>query len=430
MKARFFVLSLFLLPLLSLPASAATDTSAALSAQIEAVRREREALLEEQRKLQQELEKVTQESQNLGTAVKSLDTTRKKLASDIKVTQSRIASTDLNIKMLENNVSTTERQIDVHREALSRAIKTISAYDSRTIVLDLMAATNFSDLWRDRTELKELGVKLDQEVADLRDTKEVLTEEKEKKERAKREALSLARELNGQKTVVEENQKAKERLLAETKNKEALYQQLLSENLRRQKEFEEDLYRLESELRITLDPSLIPEPRRGVLSWPLQKIYVTNFFGAVSGYAKRIYASGSHNGVDLRASQGTPVLSMLSGVVEGTGNTDEIRGCGSYGGWILIKHGNGLTSVYAHLSSRIVQTGQSVRTGEVIGYSGGTPGVFGSGYSTGPHLHIGLFASQGVSVRQFTQSRNCKQAYVPVADIRAYLDPLAYLPSI
>jgi murein DD-endopeptidase MepM/ murein hydrolase activator NlpD len=411
------------------PASAATLPSAALSAQIEAVRREREALVEEQRKLQAELEKVTLEGQSLGTAVKSLDTTRKKISADIKVTQSKINSTELNIKMLENNVSTAEKQIDVHREALSRAIKTISAYDSRTLVLDLVAATNFSDLWRDRTQLKELGVKLDQEMANLRDTKVALTEEKEKKEQVKLKALSLARELTGQKGIVEENQKAKERLLAETKNKEALYQQLLSENLRRQKEFEEDLFRLESELRITLDPSLIPPPKLGLLAWPLGNVYITQKFGRTAG-AARLYASGSHNGVDFRAAQGTPVLAMYSGTIEGTGNTDEIRGCGSYGRWILIKHGNGLTSVYAHLSSSLVAAGQTVKTGDVIGYSGGMPGVFGSGYSTGPHLHVGLFASQGVSVRQFTQSRGCKEAFVPIADVKAYLDPLAYLPSI
>lgn len=166
-----------------------------------------------------------------------------------------------------------------------------------------------------------------------------------------------------------------------------------------------------------------------MLSWPLDKIFITQRFGRTAG-AARLYASGSHNGVDFRAPQGTRVLTMLGGVVEGTGNTDEQRGCYSYGRWILIKHGNGLTSIYSHLSATIVTPGQTVQTGQVIGYSGGTPGLYGSGYSTGPHLHIGLFASQGVSVRQFTQSKGCKQVMVPIADIKAYLDPLAYLPSL
>jgi murein DD-endopeptidase MepM/ murein hydrolase activator NlpD len=428
MKASFFVLSL-LLTLSILPNKLFAADTSALSAQIETVRKEREALVEEQRKLQAELDRVTAEGQNLGTAVKSLDTTRRKLASDIKVTQSRIASTDLNIKQLENNVNVAERQLTAHETAIEAAIKTLRNYDSRSLILDLMASTNFSDVWSDRVKLSDLSAKLDEEITNLRETKTALTREKERKEKAKQEALSLQKELSGQKVVVEESQKAKERLLAETKSKEALYQQLLAENLRRQKEFEEDLFRLESELKITLDPSLIPTARLGLLSWPLGNVYVTQRFGRTSG-AARLYASGSHNGVDFRASQGTPVLAMYNGTIEGTGNTDEQRGCGSYGRWILIKHGNGLSSIYGHLSASLVQAGQSVKTGDVIGYSGGTPGVFGSGYSTGPHLHVGLFASQGVSIRQFTQSRGCQQVYVPIADVKAYLDPLAYLPSI
>jgi murein DD-endopeptidase MepM/ murein hydrolase activator NlpD len=239
---------------------------------------------------------------------------------------------------------------------------------------------------------------------------------------------------------VEENQKAKERLLRETKNKEAEYQKLLAENIANQKQFEEDLFRLESELRITLDPSLFPAPQQGILSWPLTDVFVTQRFGDTAFARSGAYNGRGHNGIDFRATMGTPVKSVLAGTVEGMGNTDEMNTqlrrerkpiCGSYGRWVLIKHANGLTSVYAHLSAFIVQTGQSVKTGEVIGYSGGTPGVNGSGYSTGPHLHLGLFASQGVEIRQFSTSLNCKHTVVPIAlGPSAYLDPLDYLPSL
>lgn len=403
-------------------------TPAEISTKIEVVRRQREALVEEQKRLQAELEMLNRETQTLGTAVKSLDTTRKKLNADIRVTQSKIVSADLNIKALENSVTRTENEIETHRSALSSSIRSIQAYESRSLVLDLLASTNFSAAWRDVSRLASLGSRLDHEVKLLQETKEVLTTEKEKKEIAKKEALSLQKELSGQKAVVEEHQKAKEKLLAETKNKEAAYQQMLAENLKRQEEFEEDLYNLESQLKITLDPTLIPAPKRGVLSWPLDSIFITQHFGRTSS-SGRLYASGTHNGVDFRAAQGTPVKAMLGGVVEGAGNTDEQRGCYSYGRWILIKHENGLSSVYSHLSASLVRAGQSVRTGEVIGYSGGMPRVFGSGYSTGPHLHVGLFASQGVSVRQFVESRGCKQVFVPIADVKAYLDPLAYLPQ-
>ncbi|MEK7147894.1 MAG: hypothetical protein AAB758_01195, partial [Patescibacteria group bacterium] len=164
--------------------SAVTNTDI-LFQRIESVRKERQTLVEEQQRLQAELDKISRESQTLGTAVKSLDTTRKKLTADIKVTQSKIASTDLNIKVLENNVSQAERQIDTHQRAVSSALKTISSTEARSLFLNLLASTNFGDVWTDQGDLRELSIKLDDEVRNLRDTKLALSEEKEEKERVK-----------------------------------------------------------------------------------------------------------------------------------------------------------------------------------------------------------------------------------------------------
>ena len=426
-----FISLLIICVLTPLVLQAANPTE--LEQQIEQVRREREVLLEEQKKLQAVLEVINKESQNLGAAVKSLDTTRKKLAKDISITQSRITSTNLTIKSLDGTMSKKEQQIVTHREAIRDTILAFLEYDSRPLILNLLASTELSDIWRDKNQLDSLNIRLEEEIGVLRETRKVLSQEKEQKEKVKEEQVSLAGQLSGQKSVVEENQKAKEKLLAETKNKETEYQRLLAENIANQKQFEDDLFRLESELRITLDPSLIPKARHSVLYWPLDKIFITDPFGTLK--------ERFHNGVDFRASMGTPVKAVLAGVIEGAGNTDEMNAqfkrerkpaCVSYGRWILIKHSNGLSSVYAHLSSSLVKTGQNVKTGEIIGYSGGAYGVNGSGYSFGPHLHLGLFASQGVEIRQLTNSKGgCKEIFMPIArGVEAYLDPLAYLPSL
>ncbi len=414
----------FMLVLAPIILGAANPSPSELQQQIESVKRERETLLEEQKKLQAELEGVNRESQSLGTAVKALDATRKKLATDIKITQSKINSTKLNILSLENTMVDKERQIGTHQRAIGLALQAVSEYDSRPLILAVLASSKLSDLWRDRSQLEGLSLRLNEEVNALRETKSVLNQEKKKKERVKEQIVSLQGQLNGQKSVVEENQKAKERLLVETKNKEAEYQKLLTENIANQRQFEEDLFRLESELRITLDPSLIPSARNGLLSWPLDRVYITRRFGDTAFDGK------PHNGMDFRAAQGTPVKTILAGTVAGTGNTDDQKGCYSYGRWILIKHGNGLSSIYAHLSASVVRTGQTVKIGDIIGYSGGALRTNGSGYSSGPHLHLGLFASQGVQIRQFTTSINCKLVWVPIADVKAYLDPLSYLPSL
>ena len=412
-----------LIILILLPLTLRAVSPSELQQQIEQTKKEREILVEEQKKLQQELDLVSKEGQTLGAAVKSLDAIKKKLAKDVSITKSKITSTDLTIQSLEKTVSQKEQQIITHRQAISDTLSTLAEYDTQPLILSLLASVELSALWKDTSQLEGLNIRLGEEISALRETRKILTQEKAEKEKVKKEQVSLQGQLLGQKTVVEENQKAKETLLIETKNKEAEYQKMLAENLARQKESEADLYRLEAELQIELDPSLIPGAKRGILAGPLDKVFITESFGT--------RADRFHNGVDFRASVGTPVKAVLAGVVQGMGNTDDQKGCYSYGRWILIKHGNGLTSVYSHLSASIIQTGQSINTGQIIGYSGGYPRAYGSGNSSGPHLHLGLFASQGVEIRQFTTSRGCKQVFVPIArGIGAYLDPLAYLPTL
>ncbi len=425
MKKRF--ISIFIIFLI-MPAVLSAANPSELERQIEQVRQGREVLIEEQKKLEAELEVVNSESQFLGGAVKSLDATKKKLAKDINITRSKITSTNLTIRLLENTMGEKEQQISVHRKAIAYTLSTLSEYDSHPLILSLLSSTGLSDLWRDRSQIEGLNGRLEEEIGVLRETRKILSQEKEQKEKVKKEQVSLQSQLSGQKSVVEENQKVKTKLLAETKNKETEYQKTLAENLARQKEFEEDLFRLESELNIALDPSLIPEPRKGIFSWPLENVYITSPFGMRS--------TGFHGGVDFRASVGTPVRAIAIGVVEGTANSDDQKGCYSFGRWVFIRHPNGLSSIYAHLSASMVRAGQTVKTGEVIGYSGGYPRAYGSGNSRGPHLHLGLFASQGIEIRSFTSQKykdtgsGCHNVLIPISDIKAYLDPLAYLPSL
>jgi murein DD-endopeptidase MepM/ murein hydrolase activator NlpD len=82
-----------------------------------------------------------------------------------------------------------------------------------------------------------------------------------------------------------------------------------------------------------------------------------------------------HNGLDIAAKRGTPVLVTAKGVVSFSGRD------GSYGNYVIVDHGNGLETLYAHMTKRIVVEGDSVEKGESIGTVGST------GRSTGPHIH-------------------------------------------
>lgn len=92
-----------------------------------------------------------------------------------------------------------------------------------------------------------------------------------------------------------------------------------------------------------------------------------------------------HNGIDLANAMGTPVHAAMGGRVAYLGMN---RG---YGRFILIDHGGGFQTLYAHLSKWMVSRGEEVRTGQEIGQMGDT------GYSTGPHLHFTIYKN-GVPV--------------------------------
>jgi murein DD-endopeptidase MepM/ murein hydrolase activator NlpD len=230
----------------------------------------------------------------------------------------------------------------------------------------------------------------------------------------------LNTKLADQKKIADGNKRKKDQLLSETKNTEAAYAKLLADRQQKKEAFERELFLFESQLKIAIDQSLLPDSGSKVLYWPLDSVFITQYFGRTVD-AKRLYASGTHNGIDLRASIGTPVKASAGGEVTAVGDTDVQPGCYSYGKWVLLKHPNGLSTLYAHLSLIKVAPGQAIAAGQLIGYSGNT------GYSTGPHLHLTVYATQGVRVQKYVTSNYCKNVTVPIADPKAYLDPLEYL---
>lgn len=108
----------------------------------------------------------------------------------------------------------------------------------------------------------------------------------------------------------------------------------------------------------------------GRFTWP-----VPNFYKVSSQYGQR--GSRHHDGIDIPAPKGTPIVAVDDGMVIYSDNG--IRG---YGNMIVISHGDEIFSVYAHNSKNKVDKGDKVKKGRVIGLIGNT------GRSTGPHLHF------------------------------------------
>jgi len=422
-----FIISLLICLLFINSADALTVEE--LRIQIEAKLSEKAKLEEENKKLEAQIQETAKQANTLQSAVKTLDATQKKLLSDLKITKSKISGTELMIKKLEIEIGDTREKISDSKTALSETLRNIDKHDDRPLIEALLTYNTAGEFWDDIESLRRVQEVMRQNTIELTKLNKNLSEKKGQNIDKKNELVDYKDELSDKESIVDQNKKAKTTLLAQTKNKEAEYKKMLERNIELGKKFEQELFEFESQLQIAIDPSRLPGAQSGILSWPLSSITITQKFGKTID-SRRLYVSGTHNGVDFRASVGTPVKAALSGTIRGLGNTDEQAGCYSYGRWILIEHPNGLSSLYAHLSASKVRAGQNVTTGEIIGYSGGQPGVNGSGYSTGPHLHLGLYATQGVKISRYSQSNFCKKVDIPIASSNSYLDPLAYLPRI
>ncbi|HNX10538.1 MAG TPA: peptidoglycan DD-metalloendopeptidase family protein [bacterium] len=107
------------------------------------------------------------------------------------------------------------------------------------------------------------------------------------------------------------------------------------------------------------------KPQGGKMQWP------------TVGYRITQYYSWRHTGLDIANKTGTPLYAAESGTVEKAGWNS-----GGYGNMVLVNHGGGIKTRYAHLSKIYVQPGESVERGQVVGLMGST------GRSTGPHIHF------------------------------------------
>lgn len=108
---------------------------------------------------------------------------------------------------------------------------------------------------------------------------------------------------------------------------------------------------------------------------PLATIFITDDYGYDR---KTVNSTIVHKGTDFRAAEGTQVLAMNSGIVR------VARAFTVYGNSIIIDHGQGVQTLYMHLSKLSVKEGDVVKTGQIIGLSGKT------GYAESPHLHISV----------------------------------------
>jgi murein DD-endopeptidase MepM/ murein hydrolase activator NlpD len=388
-----------------------------LREQIDSTNSQIEQIEKEIKKYQQQISKTSAESKTLANVIKELNLTRSKLLKEREQIEKKIKATSLVIKEISSDINDKEQSIQLSQNSLKKLIRSMYENDQNTILEYILSKNKISDISFDYNSSLSVNDELNNHINELRGKKNILSQTKNSKEEEQKKLDNLKTNLTLKQKVVESTKKEKDTLLTQTKNKEAEYQKLLAEQIKRRDAFEKELSDYESKLKFILNPNTLPKAGTVALSWPLDNVYITSLFGPRWG---RI-----HLGLDFRASVGTSVKSTASGEVVGVGDTDEACPRASFGKWILIKHNNGLSTVYGHLSAISVKKGQKVSSGDIIGLSGNT------GSSTGPHLHLGVFASAGVKVDKVPSKVCSEKVFVqPVAAQNAYLNPSLYLPSI
>jgi len=332
------------------------------------------------------IDQTRTQAQSLKNQISYLDNRSALIAEDIELTAAKLDVLTIEINVLTLSISDKESSIKRQQKMIGELIRTIY-YEKDKGYLEIAASyNNFSDFYTRLQYLQTIEGDLGNVARGLRLAKIDLDERRTIAQTRKESYEELKDKLDEQKKDLEEQTFVKETLLTQTRASELTYQSLLA-NLRKQAEsIENEISSIEKEVRRRLEEedklrSLeVTDPN--TLSWPAPSRYITAYFRDPSYPYRHIF---EHSAIDIRASQGTPIRAAASGYV----GRAKICGSASCYSYVMIVHSGGLSTVYGHLSKVSVEGDQFVARGDIIGYSGGTPGTVGAGpFVTGPHLHF------------------------------------------
>lgn len=427
MQKNFVVL--IVLIVIGAPIAAFAETSLDIQKSIDAKNAEIQSLQQEVNQYQNQVSEIKNQANTLQGTLKVIGNNQKQLQNNLSLTSKKTQKTELTIVQNQQEIGNLGRGISKNTQAISQTLRSLNRSDNQSI-LELLASTkSVSGFVQDVDQVLDVQSSLQGHVDSMQSAKKNLERAQQSLDARKQELQALTAQLKDQKKIVDVQADEKRQLLIATKNKESEYQKLLEDRKKQIEALTAEIFDYESKLKFTLNTKSLPKSGTGALSWPVADVVITQRFGKTVD-ARRLYVSGSHSGVDFRAAVGTPIYAAGDGIVEGVGDTDKTCPRASFGKWVFIRHNNGLATAYGHLSLIKAYEGQKVQAGDLIAYSGNT------GHTTGPHLHLTVYASNGIDGEDGARiaerpSASCKgKTYrMPIAPTNAYLDPLLYLPK-
>ena len=256
------------------------------------------------------------------------------------------------INNIENQILKKKDEMQNREDGLNERLRVMYKNGSLGYIDVLLNSGSISELISN-LEMMQLIFKNDINAINVLEKEQAELKKIEKQLRSEKEALDIKKaELDGE--------------LAKLNRSKAELEAIEDELLRQAQELASQMYN-----RIDPDSEYIG----GSYIWP-----VPSSKAVTSVYGWRIHPIFNtwkfHSGIDIGASEGSNLLACASGTVILS------QEYGGYGQCIIIDHGGGITTLYGHLSKRIVSVGDKVTGGQLIGYVGQT------GWSKGPHLHL------------------------------------------
>ncbi len=313
--------------------------------------------------VQEELTENLQQIQELNTNITQYETEINDYNTQIVTLQDDIAKTEEEIKKAEDNYNSQKKLLDDRLVTMYQAGTT----EYLDVVLSSKTITEFLSNYYLLSILADSNVDF---LDTIEEQKQIIEDEKKKLEEQKKQ-IDTAKEEKEKASIILQNTKVM---------KDTYTSQLTDQEKQIQSEidaYQAQLNQLEAEIQSITADSIIINPNYigGEMLWP-----VPGYTKLSSTFKMRVHPITGvyklHSGIDIPAPTGTNFLAANDGVVVKAGyNT-------AYGNMVMIDHGGGVSTLYAHGDKIMVTLGQTVKKGDVVLQVGET------GYATGPHAHF------------------------------------------
>jgi len=357
-----------------------------LNQQIEAKKKRIAELEKAMAEYNDKISKTRLEAVSLKNQLSLLDNHIAQVELDVETTQEKLDTVKLQLQGLDISIADKGKTIERQKAILAELLRNLQQEQDKSYVEIMAGYENFSDFFDRVQYLNKVQQNLGVSARNLRLAKEDLQDKHQQAEERQRAYNELQAELKEKKADLQGQSQNKQNLLVQTQSSELKYKALVSSLKTQYQQTEGEISSIERQVRAKVEAAQKKNPNEfdnsGVLSWPVSSRRVTAYFND-PGYPYRTIFE--HNAIDIATGQGTAVKAASSGYVARAKRCTSAS-CYAY---VMIVHADGISTVYGHLSAINVSEDQFVTRGDVIGYSGATPGTVGAGpFTTGPHLHF------------------------------------------